>query len=345
LEYLSEIKKAPLPKSIKSFDEDLWDLLSTKLLVCSKHQRKTLAQCMQHPYIKAASREEPKGGVCEAPDKKLIQRFRLDDLSEGRPLHQGMLWKLNQHASPQDPAAWLQRDMWITNGASLSYYSQRDLKRLILIDAAKLCGAWITEVPDAAKKYAFEVHTKHDDDENNAPCYMFACESAEQYEQWTTKLLSLASLEMLMTVRLGADVAADLSLFKVQARNRRKKVEGLGDKAEFQPIFKSMLWKVKVGGDAKNPQDWFLRDMWLTTNGSFMYWSKREEQELMYYNAEDISCAKISCIPDGDAYHQHAFRIELQSSEAVSFAPGEFAAENDAVLQQWLREFSKFTQS
>jgi len=341
LEYLSEIKSTPLPKKVKKLDTDLFDMLSTKLLLCSKANRSTLAQCLQHQYVASVKDQDTQ---IEDGIQKNVRRFRPDDMSSGKPLLQGLLWKLNTNADPKDLGSWLQRDMWLSNTGALCYFSQRDSKRLVLIDGAKLCGAKVTVLTDCVKDHAFQVTTNFEDDEKDRSCFMFACDSEEQLLTWTSKMTRMPKHDMLMTVRLGTDVAEDLHRFKINVRNRRKKIQDTDDKAQFQPIFEGMLWKLKVDGNPKSLEDWFLREMWLTKNGTFMYWSKREEQELVYYNANDVAHAKISKIPVSEAAHQHAFAVELPPSDDIEFAVGQFAAESDAQLTLWMQAFHRFCQ-
>merc|ERR1719359_691574 len=63
MDWLSNIKKVPLPKSIEKWDAQLSDLITNWLLVCDKATRKNLAQCLSHPYIQSAERNEQEDQV------------------------------------------------------------------------------------------------------------------------------------------------------------------------------------------------------------------------------------------------------------------------------------------
>ena len=90
--------------------------------------------------------------------------------------------------------------------------------------------------------------------------------------------------------RLGKEMANEAKAFR-QVRNRRlqvQKINGTGSAgSNFEPVFKATLWKLKTDGDRLKEADWFEREMWLAKNGCLVYWSKRDEQELVYYTAQE----------------------------------------------------------
>merc|ERR1719506_983922 len=57
MDWLSSIKKVPLPKNVEKHDPEFVELISEWLLVCDKSNRKTCAQCLSNPFIKSASRK------------------------------------------------------------------------------------------------------------------------------------------------------------------------------------------------------------------------------------------------------------------------------------------------
>merc|ERR1711948_97584 len=129
--------------------------------------------------------------------------------------------------------------------------------------------------------------------------------------------------------------------FRLNIRNRRLKVdkEIAGDK--FEPVFKATLWKVKADGDRMIDDHWFEREMWIAKNGSLVYWSKKEERDLVYYTPEDIEKAKLVLIDNAKSARQWTFQIQLKYSGDIEFAPGEFAATSEASRKEWINEFKK----
>ena len=66
-----------------------------------------------------------------------------------------------------------------------------------------------------------------------------------------------------------------------QANNRRETV-ALDAGGEFEPLFKANLWKVKTKGNRMDEQHWLLREMWITKNGNLVYWSKKDDSNVVY---------------------------------------------------------------
>merc|ERR1719461_2497646 len=95
-----------------------------------------------------------------------------------------------------------------------------------------------------------------------------------------------------MTMRLGKNMKTDLENFRQTVKNRRMAV-GTNDKEAFAPRFKAMLWKLKAEGDRMNPDHWYEREMWVSKNGSLVYWSKKEDRELVYYTSDDMRQASF----------------------------------------------------
>merc|ERR1712039_13535 len=130
--------------------------------------------------------------------------------------------------------------------------------------------------------------------------------------------------------------------FRLNIRNRRLKVdkEIAGDK--FEPVFKATLWKVKADGDRMIDDHWFEREMWIAKNGSLVYWSKKEDRELVYYTADDIARASLAELAAAQSLRPWSFQVKLPAANDVEFAPGEFAAESEDMRKTWIAEFKKF---
>jgi serine/threonine protein kinase len=187
MDWLSNIKKVPLPKQVEKFDADFVDLVSNWLLVCDKATRKSCAQSMSHPYVVSAAGKKDKEVKAEdmgmhekAEEVTRTNRHRSEDTSNTAPLYKGTLWKLNTGGDVKDATHWLKRDMWIAQAGSLCYFSVKENKRLVLVDASKLAGCNVKKVPGGAKPYAFELTYKSEHDDDKAESAIFACESEEE---------------------------------------------------------------------------------------------------------------------------------------------------------------------
>jgi len=234
------------------------------------------------------------------------------------------------------PSHWLKRDMWISEAGSLCYFSVRENKRLVLVDASGLATAKLIEVRDAARDHAFELQYK---DNDNADAAMFlACESVEECNEWTAHIDRVCILGM-STMFLGSEAPA-LRQILLTVKNRRQKVEG---DDELVPMFKGKLWKLKTAGDRSKAADWFEREMWLAKNGSLVYHSQREGRELVYYTSADLLHATYTKYPSEDSCKPYAFSVNLPKTDDLEFAPGEFAAETEQLLDTWISAFEKVT--
>jgi len=256
-------------------------------------------------------------------------------------LHAGVLWKLNHEADPMDAAAWNQRDMWVANNGSLCYYSKAENSRLVLLDSHHLYGATVTAQNKSARENTFEITTCHvESSDSGAQIFVFAGVTPEDTILWLKVLKARARMEAIPTMHLGLGVARALDAYKLAVKNRRIKVEA-GAERQFEPTFKGSLWKVAATGDGTREQDWFKREVWLARNGSFVYWSPKDNRELVYYTASDVVRAKVVKIPEGQCLKPFAFEVRLPPNDGMQFSPGRFAAESESVRDLWIQEFAK----
>jgi serine/threonine protein kinase len=339
MDWLSSNKKVPLPKNVEKYDDDFLDLIANWLLVCDKTKRKTCAECLANPYIlSAAKKPQQPSEIMPSEDVIRAHRARPADDTKSAPLHKGTLWKLNTGADPKQPANWLKRDMWLAQQGSLCYYSTKENKRLVLIDGAKLADAEIEIFNDCilidGQKPAFKVKYTGEQ-EGTTDFVILAVNTQEEYDTWTEKLKGSSRMDI-PTMQLGAHVA-ELRKFIVSVKNRRQKVDE-ANKEQFAPVFKEMLWKTKAEGDKLKPEDWFEREMWIAKNGSLVYYSKKEERDLVYYTPADLMRATFSMVPAAESCKPFTLLIQLPSSDGVDFAPGEFAANSEDLRAKWIEQ-------
>jgi len=336
MEWLGGIKKAPVPKKIADYDKQFLDLLSNWLLVCKKDARKSCAQCISHGFFEGVDWE-----IETVQIEHTGKTFRPQDDSTGKPLHNGVLFKLNSDGDAKTAEHWIQRNMWIAQNHSLCYYSKKEGsrdKRLVLIDGSKLANATYAPM-DAARPFAFSCGVS-EDKENHV--FGLAAQSQEEMDEWIAQLQAAGKNQMMITFQLGDKLAEDLKAFRITVLNRRQKVDT--NKDDFEPTFKAKLWKLKGDGDTMKEDHWFEREMWLAKNGSLVYFSPKDHADLVYYTAADISRATVTAMGHDKAFKPFAFQVQLPPSGDVEFAPGVFAAESEEMKTKWISELKHFSQ-
>lgn len=349
MDWLSSLKRAPVLSKLPRFDPALMAMLEECLLVCDSKKRRSLAQSLAHPYFTNTFMKKSQTGPLQEAEADMPleaareRKPRLEDHSDAF-LFQGRLWKLNVDGNAKDQNHWMKRDMWIANDGSLCYFSLKEDKRLVLLDAHKISTSAIAPYTGGAREPAFVIrsHPDHDDEDAAHDETVLATESAAEYDAWISAI-ERVKVEALRTMRLGPDMAQDLRNHRLAVKNRRLKVDkGSSSEEDFAPVFQAKLWKMKADGDRLNPKDWFERDMWLSRNGSLVYYSKREDRELVYYTHSDVASAVVSCIPDAESCKPWAFSVQLASaSDGMVFTPGDFAAESEEMRDSWMGEFQK----
>merc|ERR1712232_742662 len=110
----------------------------------------------------------------------------------------------------------------------------------------------------------------------------------------------------------------------------------------FQPKFKANLWKLKSGGNKLDEAHWFLREMWVTKNGHLVYFSKKENKNLVYYNPDDLAGATYALVAEQKTCKPWSFTVQLcTTDDDEAPPPGEFAAETAALRKKWMKELQK----
>jgi len=332
LEWLGGIEKAPLPKAISGYDDREFKDLIKWLLVCKKDERRSCAECLSHPFLMDVDWE------IEAPQVEHQTKYKRQlDETTGEKLVKGVLFKLNSNGDPNSQADWIRRDMWIAaENNSLCYFSQKENRKLVLIDGSRLAKASLEKM-EAARPFAFRC-TVSDDREIHD--FGLSAESQEEMDNWMKHLTGFGRNQMLITFELGAQLAQDLQKFRITVQNRRQKVND-ENKKEFEAMFKAKLWKLKGDGDCMKEGDWFEREMWMAKNGSLVYFSPKDDTDLVYYSANDVARAAVTAVEDGKACKPFAFQVQLPPTNGVEFAPGEFAAESEELRKQWMSELTK----
>mmetsp|Transcript_50678 Transcript_50678/g.151619 ORF Transcript_50678/g.151619 Transcript_50678/m.151619 type:complete len:686 (-) Transcript_50678:131-2188(-) len=331
--------KIILPSQISAFDSELYELIKDWLLI-PHTSRKSMAECLSHKFLKSGTwKLDGDRKSWNQVAGSLVERHRPEDESTATPLHKGILWKLNSNGNPTQADHWIRRDMWIAQNHSLCYYSVKEDRRLVLIDAGKLTRSQCDKEDDSSTARSFAFTIKCDEESGGkSEKYMLAAESKQELDAWMKVLQNARRMDMIVTYRLGEGIAEGLRVF---VKNRRKKVEE--ESEAWQPVFKAKLWKLKGDGDRTKPDDWFERDMWITKNGSLVYYSPKEQTDLVYYTSADVGRSHLVKLKEGEACRSFVFQMVMPSVNGVEFAPGEFAAESEELRKQWMEQLGHFT--
>jgi len=349
LEWLGFLPVMELDPRIQAVDDtDFIDLLQT-MLETEGEQRMTLCELLDHPFLqkaKGTARQTIHDDAGCAGTKRRHWHC-VHDMDDAPPLFAGILWKLNIDGDPTNPDHWLKRNMWLSTGYNLCYFSQKENKKLVYLDRAKLSTATVASLsPSEESSFAQQFVFKFDfslGGEHEA--VMFAAESEAERTLW------LQTMEKGMRdedsgqqkCRTDKGFIQGLRAFKLQVNNRRKSLRcdslcGQG-KGGFDPIFREKLWKLKAEGDPMVDAHWFLRDMWVGKNGSLCYHSKKESRDLMYYNQQDLSAMSVRLL--GEAARPHAFVLTRRAQGELEYEPGIFAGETAETRDQWIAQFEE----
>lgn len=238
------------------------------MLAVEPSNRLLAQECLDHPVVTGVMREPLPEEVFEDG------RGRMEDHTN-ELLHKGTMWKLNVHSDPMDFTQWLERDMWLTPNGHLCYFSQKEYKRLVLLDANMLHRAVVTDFSGGCRGNAFQLEIKAQCQDEPNHVHVFACNSD----------LERAAKDVLLHVA-GGDIQARISAgtlavnavlhLKLHVNNKRKPIDHSAG-CHFELYFKAWLWKLRAAGDPRNESHWFQRHTWLSKNGSLVYWSEKED--------------------------------------------------------------------
>merc|ERR1712032_541194 len=200
------------------------------------------------------------------------------------------------------------------------------------INGADLEHSHVATMTCSVHKHVFEVKTQVDLDlDGEFDVFVFACKSKEERKVWINKLRHMGHSS---SINLQT-----FQTFKLAMNDRRLAVEDK-DLDQFEPVFKSKLWKLKSRGDRGTPEHWWEREMWIARNGSLVFWSVREKRELVCYTSSDMSRATVTAIPDAGACRPFAFQVKPRPVNGIEFAPGEFAAPTRELCDQWISKLA-----
>jgi len=317
------------------------------MLIPEPADRHTLQQCLIHPFV-AGPGGKPTGGNWEKLSEIMPDIVFKDVRGRAQDhgteyLYQGTLWKLNAHADPMDISQWFARDMWVTLNGNLCYFSQKEGKRLILLDACRLHRSIISDFAGAVRDYAFQVAIPAECEGEPDDLHFFACNSKEEHAAWKSHLQREVDGNTSEVIKAGLLTVHELHRFKLSVRNHRLQLPVDAARDQFEPLWQSFLWKLKFEGDPHNEAHWFHRKVWLSKNGSLVYWSDRENRELIYLTSAEIARVSVMKVHQADACKPWAFKLVLPPNGDFDFAPCIFSCESLDQREDWIRAFRKFT--
>mmetsp|Transcript_62046 Transcript_62046/g.202447 ORF Transcript_62046/g.202447 Transcript_62046/m.202447 type:complete len:638 (+) Transcript_62046:42-1955(+) len=132
------------------------------------------------------------------------------------------------------------------------------------------------------------------------------------------------------------DIAELVSAFRELAvRNRRLSIDK-EQEDEYEPVFKTMLWRLPRTGSRMTPEDWMHREMWIAKNGSLCYKSHATGEGLVYWTKEDLANATIGITDESNTSRPWTFHIEVEG-----FQPSFFSAESQEGRDLWIQQLKE----
>lgn len=276
--------------------------------------------------------------------KHIVKQQTLKGVPEGA--FRGMLRKLISEGDPTIEDNWQKRDFWISTSGALCYFSQKNNKPMVLVDGETLHCCYfrlVDDVQNLVYPHTFEIQFIKED---HKEAVWFAADEAKDVDNW---------IEAINRANNNGFGHQDMAAIRLRVNNQRGETE---DEEVKYRILESQLWKLNQDGDAANPEEWRLRNMWLAKSGSLCYYSKQKPiQYLSSQNMKRCVVQKLdtefipTCKVTGFAKaesdlccKQHAFTISLPPKDGIDFEPGVFAAQSAEECEQWIKEISKLNQ-
>jgi serine/threonine protein kinase len=345
LTWLSKLKEPPFPKEVAEFDPELGELV-TLLLECKPEKRMTCASCMLTSFVQSSSGSDNRVVLEDAEEHQEMsfegalsmklpegnKKFNSTRLREliGEPILKSCLWQLIPKGSPEKTTHWQRCDMWLTKNGDLCLYDMKDRKPVVCVENEELAQASVLELIACIRGSGFEIKTKR--------CVIsLAFDNTKQRKEWAQVLRAMiAGKQPPIPDKVGPPSSPCL---RVECRNRRAVVPSSA-RRDYEPVFRTVLWKCKQGADRKQRGTWHAREMWISINLHLVYYSVKEDRDLIYYNKDDLSRARILRVKQGQAALPWAFQIIIPPDEnGVSFQPGLFAAISEQARERWIQEF------
>lgn len=328
LEWLSTISEPHLDAEMQQAEPSFLEMLTNMLLVPKKDKRSPVISCLEHQYIKS--------GIvsCHSRRSEVNVRRRVrppvdENISEP-PAHAGLVWKLNHEGDPLRSDHWLQRDMWLARDGSLCYFSKKENRGLVLLDAGRVMNSTVHRLDsDSVQPHAFQILSEVFE------ATTLAAESDEQLQSWMKKLKAVSSEGKRAAPTLHMK---EMGQLRLKSRNRR--AAAAADASEPTPQG-SVLWKLNTDGNPRRPEDWLQRNMWLAADGSLCYHSKKEGKALVYFSGTDIRSCTVKALGPEEAILPNAFSMQLPPAGALEFEPALFAAKSLIERDNWLERLEK----
>jgi len=254
-----------------------------------------------------------------------------EDTSATKPLMQGPVWQLNPDMPSEDASQWVLCDMWLANDGNLCYYCLQEGKRLVYMGREELLNSTIVAEPSAKTPRGCGLDIRE-----GPNIVRLALVGAQAHDQWTSALTSFIKSPTRPPKAAMANKKNVITPLHMTCRNRRQPVPR-ASRRDYEPVFRAVLWKREP--HLSGP--WVAREMWISVNFNLVYYSVKEDRDLIYYTAQDLSRATIVRVPNGsNGSMPWIFQVVIPPQGGVEFAPGEFAAVSDEARESWIQEFS-----
>lgn len=347
LTWLSMLTEPPVPDSVRPFDPDL-AVLCEALLTCDASKRRTVASCLSFGFVQESLLNGADNKVmldeeemaCEdhtvkRPSKSSAINPAMARMITAKPLLQSVLWQLKVQGNAEKLHHWIRYDMWITSEFYVCHYCLLERQCIVCVDPVELEGAEIVEMDQCMRGFGLVIRPQLP---RHATYLAFDDDRTRQL--WALRLgnvRSVLSRPPAPPPVVGGDSVVGPCL-QLECRNRRAQVPPSA-RRDYEPVFRTVLWKARQGGDLRRREDWHCREMWISINLHLVYYSVKEDRDLIYHNGHDLERAQIERIESGEVALPWAFKILVPAEDGVCCASGVFAAISEKARERWIEEF------
>jgi len=339
LTWLGSLQEPPVPDSVRLFDPGLMELID-RLLICNKKKRKTIASCLDCSFVTTSSGSDNRVVLDEEEEEtaeefagvtrslRRVGEVMQDDTSTTAPVFKDLAWVLGVDCEAEEPTSWERCDLWITQDSNLCLYDIRDGKRCVYLPRKELQACQVNSDQVVTRGYIVELKSP-------AGSWKFAFDDKESQAKWVNAL----------TVAISAAASPPSKkdkggnhILRILVNNRRMAVPN-SSRRDYEPVFRAVLWKLACGSDGSKKEHWLARELWISINFNLVYFSVKEDRELVYYNAQDLERATVVRMKQGNMTMPWVFQVVVPPQGGVELTPGVFATVSKAARERWIQEF------
>eukprot|EP00927_Polykrikos_kofoidii_P003628 TRINITY_DN11464_c0_g2_i1.p1 TRINITY_DN11464_c0_g2~~TRINITY_DN11464_c0_g2_i1.p1 ORF type:complete len:939 (+),score=184.90 TRINITY_DN11464_c0_g2_i1:284-2818(+) len=353
LAWLGFIDEPPIPTDIQSFDQGFAEVV-VSLLKVDHRQRLSLARCMALPFVRNSdgqdnrvALEEDLAEILSWGGRGLLKPDGMDqqdDSSMDDPLLQGVAWLPRTSCAGEDPAGWVQYDVWLTLSGDICYFSMLEGKRLVYVQCKALFKSQVLEANRGVKGFGIVVRIV------GGNVVKLGFDRRQEMSQWFEALRLVAEKGAKFSKKKTSPFIVRIQKvrrrrsLRLSCTNRRLPVP-LNSRRDYDPIFRVVLWKLKIGGCREDSLSdlgslWVAREFWISINFSLVYWSQKENREIIFLNSADMEGATVVRVPSSKSAMPWSFEIRVPPPGiGVEAKPIVFAAVSRQAREHWIQEF------